>query len=354
MFSLFNNLRRNHNNSLATRRSRRRVSRRGVLHVEGLEDRRMLSSLSSFPVGAEVKCVSADTNRSCAGRVCASDRSSCTLTFVGSCEQVVDRTPQDAPATASLLLTTEAATAELVEMATIDDCFANDVDLLAETSAATGDDSFEPLPAGFFEPGSEPFDGQVELGGTSGTNDTIVERMDSAFQLLDGPPETVPIEIVALSLVSVEPVVIPPFNGPIVLAGSEFFAFPGFTGGVSVATGDVNADGFDDVIVGTGVGTGDGLGVFNDPVPADNDAVFANPADTGNGGTASGTTLSTGTYAPESRYNEYIEELFDKLDYYREKIAASSLWERYLGEGSYDQENYDRTLAEIRSLLNGP
>jgi Domain of unknown function (DUF4394)/FG-GAP-like repeat/FG-GAP repeat len=37
------------------------------------------------------------------------------------------------------------------------------------------------------------------------------------------------------------------------LVGS-FFAFPGFTGGISVASGDVNADGFDDIVVGAGAG----------------------------------------------------------------------------------------------------
>jgi len=91
-------------------------------------------------------------------------------------------------------------------------------DLLETDSGATLDDV--QLPAGFFGPGSLPFDGRVYLQGVPFASfdpdgpgptptftdllptDTVVRRMASA-----GPvyPSTVPIEIVQLSLVSVEP-----------------------------------------------------------------------------------------------------------------------------------------------------
>ncbi len=44
------------------------------------------------------------------------------------------------------------------------------------------------------------------------------------------------------------------FDGLTGAAGFSFLAFPGFTGGVSVASGDLNADGFDDMIVAAGPG----------------------------------------------------------------------------------------------------
>ncbi len=43
----------------------------------------------------------------------------------------------------------------------------------------------------------------------------------------------------------------------------SFFAFPGFTGGVSVAVGDVNQDGFADIVVGAGAGGFSHVKVFS-------------------------------------------------------------------------------------------
>jgi len=75
----------------------------------------------------------------------------------------------------------------------------------------------DPIPADFFAPGSEPFTGIIILGGERlssfpmtglfGDADTIIRRHSSAF-FLDGPPETVPIELVALNLVSCQPITV--------------------------------------------------------------------------------------------------------------------------------------------------
>jgi hypothetical protein len=65
------------------------------------------------------------------------------------------------------------------------------------------------LPAGFFAtPELVPFEGNP-IG--PGNTDTIVQRLDG---LDDGETGTIPIELVALSLVSVDPVQIGPSSGP--------------------------------------------------------------------------------------------------------------------------------------------
>ncbi len=76
------------------------------------------------------------------------------------------------------------------------------------------------IPADFFGPGSDPFSGQVclmgvPLGGAFGNADTVVSRTADPFDrcvLPSATPATVDIEIVALSLVSINPVTIT-FNG---------------------------------------------------------------------------------------------------------------------------------------------
>ena len=75
----------------------------------------------------------------------------------------------------------------------------------------------DPLPADFFGPGSDPFDGRISLvgaplGGPFGNIDTIVERLQPA-DLPDCPSEaTVDIQIRALSLASASPITVT-FNG---------------------------------------------------------------------------------------------------------------------------------------------
>jgi hypothetical protein len=55
----------------------------------------------------------------------------------------------------------------------------------------------------------------------------------------------------------------------------SFFAFPGFTGGVFVAGGDVNADGFDDIVV--GADAGGHVKVFSGDTSAELSSFFAFP-----------------------------------------------------------------------------
>jgi hypothetical protein len=72
------------------------------------------------------------------------------------------------------------------------------------------DFGYTPIPADFFGPGSDPFDGIVALKGANLTGpDTIVRRLESPL-LPDPPPaaDTVPIELVQLSLRSTEPITV--------------------------------------------------------------------------------------------------------------------------------------------------
>ena len=76
------------------------------------------------------------------------------------------------------------------------------------------DFSKNPLPADFFGPGSLPFDGEIHLGGSTlnggsfGTSDTVLRRLSEANVALVGASDTVPIELVALSLQSCDPITV--------------------------------------------------------------------------------------------------------------------------------------------------
>lgn len=72
-----------------------------------------------------------------------------------------------------------------------------------------------PIPADFFGPGSDPFTGDIPLvghppnpSGPLGDTDTVVRRLNPAALPFAGCTDTVPIEIVALSLQSVNPITV--------------------------------------------------------------------------------------------------------------------------------------------------
>jgi hypothetical protein len=89
------------------------------------------------------------------------------------------------------------------------------------TGISTEDFSSNPIPADFFDPGSDPFIGDINwqgsplpnLGGPSlGPTDTVVSRPMTAELPMVGSQDTIPIEIVALNLVSVAPITVT-YNG---------------------------------------------------------------------------------------------------------------------------------------------
>jgi hypothetical protein len=85
-----------------------------------------------------------------------------------------------------------------------------------------GAGAIPPIPPGFFGPGSDPFYGTVCLrgdplaGGSFGDASTLVQRSSHPFARTDPPGSTatVPIEIVALSLVSCQPITVTYSGGP--------------------------------------------------------------------------------------------------------------------------------------------
>ncbi len=92
------------------------------------------------------------------------------------------------------------------------DCFRT---TCGESNVDLGDPDADPIPAGFFDPGSEPFDGIILLGGgSSNDTDTVVQRMQS-MTFPDPLPSTqqVPIELVSLNLVSCQPITVRYCNG---------------------------------------------------------------------------------------------------------------------------------------------
>ncbi len=77
--------------------------------------------------------------------------------------------------------------------------------------------SDNPIPPDFFDPGSLPFDGPVELEGNPQAGDgmdTIIRRLDKAELPAVGDTDTIPIEIVELRLVSTQPIQVEFSSGP--------------------------------------------------------------------------------------------------------------------------------------------
>lgn len=103
-----------------------------------------------------------------------------------------------------------------------------------------------PIPADFFNPGSEPFIGRIELQGASPTSpDTVVRRSEAA--LLDGPAETVPIELVELHLSSCQPITVTDTGGGVTLwdVEVELSATPVAPGHVTILKSHSNGGTFD-------------------------------------------------------------------------------------------------------------
>jgi hypothetical protein len=81
------------------------------------------------------------------------------------------------------------------------------------------------------------------------------------------------------------------FDGATGLALSSFFAYaPGFSGGVRVAVGDVNGDGFAEIVTGAGAGGGGHVKVFDGMTFAEESSYFA-----------FGPNYSAGVYVAASR-----------------------------------------------------
>ncbi len=86
------------------------------------------------------------------------------------------------------------------------------------------------------------------------------------------------------------------FNGKNGLPLYNFMAFdPGFTGGVTVAAGDVNGDGFDDIIAGADAGGGPNVAIYSGSDGALLASFYAfDPAFTGGVSVTAGNVLGTG------------------------------------------------------------
>src|SRR5262245_1935865 len=95
------------------------------------------------------------------------------------------------------------------------------IDLFTTPAGGASFESFasNPIPAGFFGPNSDPFAGSIALQGSPiapltalGATDVVVQRKAIATLLNPGDQSVVPIEILALSLVSSTPITVT-YNG---------------------------------------------------------------------------------------------------------------------------------------------
>ena len=90
------------------------------------------------------------------------------------------------------------------------DCFETTDNSTWVEFGGTGMGAVPPIPAGFFGPGSDPFDGIIALKGEPllgypGQVSTLIERLEFAELM---PSATIAIEMVELNLVSVEPIIV--------------------------------------------------------------------------------------------------------------------------------------------------
>src|SRR2546427_58918 len=85
-----------------------------------------------------------------------------------------------------------------------------------QTLNASLDSSLTQIPAGFFDPGSDPFPDFIPLQGSplaaGATTDTVIRRLDTAKPHGPDHIDTIRIEIVSLSLVSSSPITVT-YNG---------------------------------------------------------------------------------------------------------------------------------------------
>ena len=103
-----------------------------------------------------------------------------------------------------------------VEQAEQDGVLAGD-DWWTTAAPSAWDFSLTPIPAGFFGPGSDPFEVVVPLASDPqsgfGVTDTIIRRLDTAHFPAVPSSDTVDIEIVQLNLVSTAPILVTSDNG---------------------------------------------------------------------------------------------------------------------------------------------
>ena len=112
-----------------------------------------------------------------------------------------------------------------------------------------GGSDVPPIPADFFYPGSQPFFGPVLFGGKAidpiaGSADTIVHRMTSCDLPDIGSTATVPIEMVALNLQSVDPITIGGFDWKVKLTVPA----PQPTGSMTITRGSADGGTFNSTL----------------------------------------------------------------------------------------------------------
>ena len=117
------------------------------------------------------------------------------------------------------------------------------------------DFSGNPIPAGFFGPGSEPFGGEIPFVGVPidpallGSIDTLVNRLQDANLTGPGSSATVDIQIVALNLVSSDPITVVTNGNPTLWDVQVTLGnCPQGIGSMTITQNDVHGGNFDSVL----------------------------------------------------------------------------------------------------------